>query len=95
LVQIDKPLKTIAVIDVGTTAIRMIIAEIDPQKEIRYLENLSKPVRFGKDVFASGRISSEGIREGIEILKNFKEVAKGYAVDKIQAIANKCSEGSC
>jgi exopolyphosphatase/guanosine-5'-triphosphate,3'-diphosphate pyrophosphatase len=87
LVQIDKPLKTIAVIDVGTTAIRMIIAEIDPQKEIRYLENLSKPVRFGKDVFASGRISSEGIREGIEILKNFKEVAKGYAVDKIQAIA--------
>lgn len=79
--------KTVAVIDIGTSAIRMVVAEIDPKTRIRYLENLQKPVRFGKDVFTKGRISVEVMREAVEILKNFKYVIDSYGVSKIQAIA--------
>ncbi|MBU3759179.1 MAG: HD domain-containing protein [Candidatus Omnitrophica bacterium] len=77
----------VAVIDIGTSAIRMLVAEITPQTEIRYLENLQKPVRFGKDVFTTGRISNGAMREAIAILRNFKTVTETYGVDKIQAIA--------
>lgn len=78
--------QTVAVIDIGTSAIRMLVAEITPQTEIRYLENLQKPVRFGKDVFTTGRISNTAMREAIAILRNFRTVTESYGVDRVQAI---------
>jgi len=77
----------IAVIDIGSSAIRMIIAEVGPHFEIRYLENLQKAVRFGKDVFKSGRISNTAMRDGINVLKNYKEILNGYGVKHVNAIA--------
>lgn len=79
--------KLVAVIDIGTSAIRMVIAEIGPKAEIRYIENLQKSVRFGKDVFSTGRISNTAMREAVATLINFKLAADGYSVSKIQAIA--------
>ncbi len=77
----------VAVIDIGSSAFSMVVAEVDAKAEVRYLENLQKPVRFGKDVFTTGRLSNEAIREGIDILKNFKTVIGGYEVKTTQAIA--------
>lgn len=77
----------VAVIDIGTSAIRMVIAELGPKDEIHYLENLHKPVRFGKEVFTTGRLGNAVIRDAISILKNFKAVIESYGVKKIQAIA--------
>lgn len=79
--------QVVAVIDIGTSAIRMVIAEIGPKSEIRYLENLHKPVRFGKDVFTTGRIGNASLREAIAILKNFKTVSQSYGVKQPEAIA--------
>ena len=77
----------IAVIEVELSAIRMVIAEIGPKLSIRVLENLQKPVSFGKDVFTTGRLSHASIRQGIEILDNFASVMESYGVKRIQAIA--------
>lgn len=77
----------VAVIDIGSSAIRLLIAEVGQKSEIKRLENLQKPVNFGKDVFTTGRISSESLRSGIAILKNYKQVIEGYGIKKIQAIA--------
>ena len=77
----------VAVIDIGTSALRMLIAQVGPKTEIQYLENLQKPVRLGRDVFTTGRISSAGLRESLSILKNYKTLLEGYGVKKVQAIA--------
>ena len=77
----------IAVIDIGSSAIRLVVAETGSKGEIKYLENLQKPVSFGKDVFMHGRISRPVMREGIAILKNFKTVLDTYGVQNIHAIA--------
>ena len=77
----------VAVIDIGTSAIRMVIAELGPKDEIRHLENLQKSVRFGKEVFTTGRLSGAAVREAVAILKNFKLVIESYGIKKIQAIA--------
>ncbi len=80
--------KTIlAVIDIGSSAIRLVIAETGSKGEIKYLENLQKPVSFGKDVFVNGRISRPVMREGMTILKNFKTVLDTYGVQNLRAIA--------
>ncbi len=79
--------QTVAVIDIGSSAIRMVIAEIGSKFEIRPIENLQKPVAFGKDVFTSGRISNSVMREGLEVLKNFKSVLDNYGVKNVHAIA--------
>ncbi len=76
-----------AVIDIGTSAIRLVIAEVGAKADIRYLENLQKDIRFGKDVFTTGRIGNAVMREAIAILKNYKAVIETYGVKKIQAIA--------
>ena len=79
--------ETAAVIDIGSGAVRMVVAEFGAQTPIRRLENLSQPVRLGRDVFTSGRISAPVMRETIEILRNFKTVADTYGVKKMHAIA--------
>lgn len=79
--------QTVAVIDIGSSAIRMVVAEVGPKSEIRYLENLQKSVRLGRDVFTTGRISPAVIRESIAILKNYKSVIEGYGIKKIQTVA--------
>ncbi len=77
----------IAVIDIGASAVRMVIAEVGSKGEISTLENLQKPIKFGKDVFTTGILSMSTMREGLSILKNFKSVLDTYGVKKIHAIA--------
>lgn len=77
----------VGVIDVGSSAIRMVIAEAGPKSAIRQLENLQRPVAFGKNVFTTGRLSPEAIREGINILVDYKNVLASYGVKRMHAIA--------
>src|SRR5262245_20621218 len=79
--------EAVAVIDIGSSAIRMVIAEIGPKQSVRYLENVQKPVPFGKDVFTTGRLSPAAIRQGIEILNNYKQMLETYTVQRMHAIA--------
>src|SRR5438132_10121905 len=86
---VETPLskEPVAVIDIGSSAIRMVIAETGPKLAIRYLENVQKPVPFGKDVFTIGRLSPAAIRQGIEILNNYKTMLDTYGVRRMHAIA--------
>lgn len=79
--------QTIATIDIGSSAIRMVIAEVGAKTEVRQLENLHKPVQLGKDVFTEGRISNSTIRDCISILKNFKDVLDSYGVKHLHVVA--------
>lgn len=79
--------QTVGIVEIGSSAIRMILAEIGPKTEIRYLENLQKPVALGKDVFTTTRISSSTIKNCISVLKNFKTILDSYHVKQVHAVA--------
>lgn len=77
-------------IDVGSSAIRMEIAEIDTEGHVRSLEELQHPVNLGKDTFNAGRIETETIEECVDILRGFRRVLLDYGIDKeedIRAVA--------
>lgn len=86
---IDNPPKSavVAVIDIGSSAIRMVIAEVGPKTEIRYLENLQKPIKFGQEVFATGGMTNQSMNQAVQIILNFKQVIDGYGIKHIRAVA--------
>ncbi len=77
----------IAAIDIGSSAIRMDIAEILSNGTIRVLDSLKKGVQLGREAFTEGRLSSETIRAASDVLKDFKKVMNSYGVARYRAVA--------
>lgn len=72
--------KLVAVIDIGATAIRMEIAELKPDGEVRSVDALNQAVNLGKDTFNHGRISQATIEESVRILKGYRRVMEEYGI---------------
>jgi exopolyphosphatase/guanosine-5'-triphosphate,3'-diphosphate pyrophosphatase len=82
--------KTVAVIDVGSTSIRMAIAEISPEGEVNKLESLFQAVTLGKDTFTSGAIQNTTIEDCVRTLKSYYRLLEEYGVtrtDQIRVVA--------
>jgi len=76
----------VAAIDIGSSAIRMTIAEIINDK-VNILEELRQPVRLGKDSFHKGKILRPTINEAILVLKKYKKLCEEYNVSLIKTVA--------
>ncbi len=76
-----------AAIDIGSSAIRMDIAEIHSDGAIRILDSLKKGVQLGREAFTEGHLSQETIRAACEALRDFKKVMDTYGVLRYRAVA--------
>jgi exopolyphosphatase/guanosine-5'-triphosphate,3'-diphosphate pyrophosphatase len=72
--------RALAVIEIGSTGIRLVVAELDGSGGFRVLDRAGKPSRIGRDVFTSGLISREAVRECIAVLAGFRELMRGYGL---------------
>jgi len=79
--------KTIAAIDIGSNKISMAIAEISPDGNVRFIEDVKIPSSIGKDTFNEGRISAETIYETCDTLKKFSQLMKDYGIVEHVAVA--------
>ncbi len=71
--------KLVAVIDVGSTAIRMVIAEIR-KGEWKTVDRVEKLASLGRDVFLTGYITRETTLEVIRILNGYCELLRGWRI---------------
>ena len=78
---------TLAAIDVGSNAIRLLIGNVDGDRKITIVENLRDPVRLGQDVFTKGPISEETIDRATEAFVRFKESIEQHGVKWTKAVA--------
>ncbi|MBN2088831.1 HD domain-containing protein [candidate division KSB1 bacterium] len=76
-----------AVIDLGTSAIRMVIAERDEKKGFRIIESLSQSIRLGVDTFLTNSISQESALATVKILKKFKRILRDYQIHEARIVA--------
>jgi len=79
-----------AVIDIGSTSIRMGIAEIDSSGSVRQLDSLQQAVSLGKDTFTKGLIDAPTIDECVGVLRSFREILQQYRIvdeNQIRAVA--------
>ena len=80
-------MQTIAAVDVGSNAIRMVVGEVDADWKVRAVENIRLPVRLGQDVFTVGFIQEETIQAAIDAFLRFRRVADDFDVTRMRAIA--------
>jgi exopolyphosphatase / guanosine-5'-triphosphate,3'-diphosphate pyrophosphatase len=75
---VEASVQPVAVIDVGTTSIRMAVAEVREGGEIRLLEALSQAVSLGKDTFTTGFISAGTTEQCVRVLRSYRRVLDEY-----------------
>ncbi len=83
----DAPTQLMAAIDIGSSAIRMDVAEVRPGRTIRVLESLKKGVQLGRETFTQGYLSQETIRAACRALQDFKKVLDTYGVSSYRAVS--------
>lgn len=73
--------RLVAVIDIGSTAIRMVVAQIDTTSSWTMIDRAFRPLSLGRDVFISGFLSTDSMRDAVRILRSFKELLAGWKID--------------
>ncbi|UYW02221.1 exopolyphosphatase [Flavobacterium agricola] len=84
-------IKKYAAIDIGSNAMRLLIANIVEEKDKEPQFNKSSlirvPIRLGQDVFTNGKISDLNKERMIDAMNGFKLLMKVYGVEKYKACA--------
>jgi exopolyphosphatase / guanosine-5'-triphosphate,3'-diphosphate pyrophosphatase len=84
-------IKKYAAIDIGSNAMRLLIANVveQPDKETQFNKSalIRVPIRLGQDAFTVGEISEENIDRMIDAMKAFKLLMKVYKVERYKACA--------
>jgi hypothetical protein len=88
--------RLIAVIDIGSSSIRMAIAEIHSDGKVRTIDSAQQAVSLGKDTFTKGQIQSEAVDECVSVLRSFRELLQQYGISdegQIRAVATSAWTG--
>lgn len=85
MAQREKSKENIAAIDIGSNAIRMIVASRDGN-QLKVIKKFRFPIRLGADVFENGMISEKLLKEAAKTFESFKELSDEYRVHKIKAV---------
>jgi exopolyphosphatase/guanosine-5'-triphosphate,3'-diphosphate pyrophosphatase len=83
----EGPPPLVAVVDMGASAIRLVVAEIGSDRSIRTIEEASRGILLGRDTFSSGAIRSKTIDATVGALENFRRIMNGYGVEHVRAVA--------
>jgi exopolyphosphatase/guanosine-5'-triphosphate,3'-diphosphate pyrophosphatase len=74
-------IEPMAVIDIGSTAIRMTIATADASGSLHAIESLQQSVSIGNDTFRKGFIEKSTIDECVRALRHFSRVLKEHGFE--------------
>ena len=72
--------RLVAVLEIGSTGIRLLVAQVRSDGQWTALDNAGRPVALGRDVFNSGELSRESLLECLSVLQNFKELLSGWGI---------------
>ncbi len=78
-----------SVIEIGSTGVRLLVAEYTSDKKQNILDRSEKPLPIGRDVFTLKQISQETQNTLIQILLLYKEQLKGWGIlpEQVNCIA--------
>jgi exopolyphosphatase/guanosine-5'-triphosphate,3'-diphosphate pyrophosphatase len=79
--------RPVAVLDMGASALRLVVAESAPDGPIRVLEEASRGVLLGKETFTHGRIGAATMDAALRALEGFRRIMDGYGVVRYRAVA--------
>ena len=69
-----------AVIEIGSTGIRLSIADVQDSENWTFIDHAELPIALGWDVFTTGLVSRETLLQCLQILSRFKEQITTYEI---------------
>ena len=81
-----EPPKPFAALDLGASAVRLVIAEGEGDA-MRIVEEASRGVLIGKDTFTSGRIGQPTVEAALQALEGFRSIMDTLGVVRYRAVA--------
>lgn len=79
--------RIVAVLDMGASAVRLVVAEIAADRTIRVIEEASRGVLLGRDTFSGSIIRPRTADAALSALEGFRQVMEGYGVQDVRAVA--------
>src|SRR6185369_8424423 len=76
-----------AVADIGSNALRFQLAAIEQPGSYRIIEQDRRPIRLGREVFRTGKLSKPAVEAALEALADFKALSDRYEVRSFRAVA--------
>ena len=77
----------IAGIDVGSNAIRLVIAQVSSQGALTVVETKRVPVRLGRRVFSDGEMDGETVARAAQAFQDFRHLMEHHHVQGFRAVA--------
>jgi exopolyphosphatase/guanosine-5'-triphosphate,3'-diphosphate pyrophosphatase len=77
---VPSSIRLVAVLEIGSTGIRLLVAEITGKGEWKAVDRAVKPIVLGRDVFTSGQVSHSSLLECLAVLRNFQELLAGWGI---------------
>jgi exopolyphosphatase/guanosine-5'-triphosphate,3'-diphosphate pyrophosphatase len=69
-----------AVIEIGSTGIRLLVAEIPDNGLWEVIDTSEQPIMLGRDVFTSGFVARETLLQCLRVLNRFREQLEGWRI---------------
>ena len=73
----------LAIIDIGTNSIHMVLAEVEPDFSYKILDRFKDMTRLGDGVFKTGRLSETAMVRGLEVLRSLTTLARNKGYERI------------
>ena len=77
----------IAVIDIGTNSIHMVLAEVLPDFSYKILDRFKDMTRLGDGAFASQHLSDKAITRSLAVIRHLVTLAKNKGYERLIAVA--------
>lgn len=81
-----EPPKPFAALDLGATAVRLVIAQGEADS-MRIIEEASRGVLIGKDTFTNGRVGQPTVEATLQAIEGFRSIMDTFGVVRYRAVA--------
>ncbi|ALA61031.1 Ppx/GppA phosphatase family protein [Nitrospira moscoviensis] len=77
----------LAVIDIGSNSIHMVLADIQPDGSYQIVDRYKDMCRLGDGAFADRSLSERAMVRGLEVIRTLVTLARNKGFDRIEAVA--------
>ena len=79
--------RRLAAIDVGTNSIRLVVAEVTPDRASRVIDDEKVVARLGRGLSLSGRLDEVAMHDAAQAVAHLASIAGGFGASRIRAVA--------
>src|SRR6476646_8449417 len=81
------PMTKLAIIDIGTNSIHMVLAEVEPDFSYTIVDRFKDMARLGDGMFKTGRLSDTAMARGLDVIHSLTTLARNKGYERIEAVA--------